>query len=140
MSVRENLELGGSRLPRAGRDWLFGLFPILRDRHGQRAAALSGGEQQMLAIARALMMQPRLLPRHEPTLGLTPVILEPVRRALEVLRNTTPITVLFGEQNMTFALPHADRVFVLEHAQIVWEGNPVRFAHETGAAYICGCT
>ena len=140
MSVRENLDLGGSRLPRAERDrlldWLFGLFPILQDRHGQRAATLSGGEQQMLAIARALMMQPRLLILDEPTLGLAPVILEQLSRALEVLRNTTPITVLLGEQNVTFALPHADRVYVLEHAQIVWEGDPVRFAQEAGAAYL----
>ena len=140
MSVLENLYLGGSRLPRAERDrlleWLFGLFPILRDRHGQRAATLSGGEQQMLAIARALMMQPRLLILDEPTLGLAPVILEQLSRALEVLRNTTPVTVLLGEQNVTFALPHADRVYVLEHARIVWEGDPVRFAQEAGAAYL----
>lgn len=90
----------------------------------------------MLAIARALMMQPRLLILDEPTLGLAPVILEQLSRALEVLRNTTPITVLLGEQNVTFALPHADRVYVLEHAQIVWEGDPVRFAQEAGAAYL----
>ena len=140
MSVRENLDLGGSRLPKAERgrllDWLFGLFPILQSRQAQRAATLSGGEQQMLAIARALMMQPRLLILDEPTLGLAPVILEQLSRALEVLRTTTPITVLLGEQNVTFALPHADRVYVLEHARIVWEGDPVRFAQEAGAAYL----
>ena len=90
----------------------------------------------MLAIARALMMQPRLLILDEPTLGLAPVILEQLSRALEVLRTTTPITVLLGEQNVTFALPHADRVYVLEHARIVWEGDPVRFAQEAGAAYL----
>ncbi len=140
MSVRENLDLGGSRLPKAERarllGWMFELFPILKSRQSQLAATLSGGEQQMLAIARALMMQPRLLILDEPTLGLAPVILEQLSRALETLRTTTPITVLLGEQNVTFALPHADRVYVLEHARIVWEGDPVRFAQEAGAAYL----
>ena len=106
MSVRENLDLGGSRLPKTERasqlDWLFGLFPILKARQGQRSATLSGGEQQMLAIARALMMKPKLL----------------------------------GEQNVTFALPHADRVYVLEHARISWEGPPERFAQEAGAGLL----
>ena len=140
MSVRENLDLGGARVAKPERarllDWLFGLFPILQTRQAQNAATLSGGEQQMLAIARALMMQPRLLILDEPTLGLAPVILEQLSKALEVLRNTTPVTVLLGEQNVTFALPHADRVYVLEHARIVWEGDPGRFAQEAGAAYL----
>ena len=76
----------------------------------------------MLTIARALMMQPKLLILDEPTLGLAPVILEQLSRALASLRQTTDITLLLGEQNVTFALPHADRVYVLEHARIVWEG------------------
>lgn len=140
MSVRENLDLGGARLPKAERarqlDWLFDLFPILKARQPQRAATLSGGEQQMLAIARALMMRPRLLVLDEPTLGLAPVILEQISNALEVLRRTTPITILLGEQNVTFALPHADRVYVLEHACIKWEGPPERFAEEAGAGLL----
>jgi branched-chain amino acid transport system ATP-binding protein len=140
MSVQENLELGGSRLTKPERtrqlDWLFELFPILKSRAGQNAGTLSGGEQQMLAISRALMMQPKLLILDEPTLGLAPVILEQLSRALETLRTTTPITVLLGEQNVTFALPHADRVYVLEHARIIWEGEPERFAREMGAAYL----
>ena len=64
------------------------------------------------------------------------MILEQISKALEVLRNTTPITVLLGEQNVTFALPHADRVYVLEHARIVWEGDPERFAREAGTGYL----
>jgi ABC-type branched-subunit amino acid transport system ATPase component len=140
MTVRENLDLGGQHLPVAEAaerlEWLFGLFPILRERHAQAARTLSGGEQQMLAIARALMMRPKLLILDEPTLGLAPVILEQLSKAMETLRQTTDITVLLGEQNVTFALPHADRVYVIEHAHIVWEGPPDRFAEEAGAGYL----
>src|ERR1700733_3569418 len=140
MSVRENLDLGGQHLPPAECAeqiaWLFDLFPILRDRQKQAAGTLSGGEQQMLTIARALMMKPKLLILDEPTLGLAPVILEQLSKALEKLRQTTDITVLLGEQNVTFALPHADRVYVLEHAHVVWEGEPARFATEIGTGYL----
>jgi len=141
LTVRENLDLGGQHLAseairRAQLGWLFELFPILNERQGQKAGTLSGGEQQMLAIARALMMQPKLLILDEPTLGLAPVILEQLSKALTRLRETTPITVLLGEQNVTFALPHADRVYVLEHARIVWEGDPGRFAEEMGTGYL----
>lgn len=140
MTVRENLDLGGQHLPPGESatqiEWLFELFPILRERQRQAAGTLSGGEQQMLTIARALMMKPKLLMLDEPTLGLAPVILEQISKALERLRQTTPITVLLAEQNVTFALPHADRVYVLEHARIVWEGDPAKFAAEGGAGYL----
>jgi branched-chain amino acid transport system ATP-binding protein len=140
MTVRENLDLGGQHLPagESGRQiaWLFDLFPILRERQKQAAGTLSGGEQQMLTIARALMMKPKLLILDEPTLGLAPVILEQLSRALASLRQTTDITLLLGEQNVTFALPHADRVYVLEHARVVWEGEPARFAAEAGTGYL----
>ncbi len=140
MTVRENLEMGGARLEdkeRAERlDWLYDLFPILKARHRQSAGTLSGGEQQMLTIARALMMKPDLLILDEPTLGLAPVIMEQISKALERLRQTTAISVLLGEQNVTFALPHADRVYVLEHGRIIWEGDPSRFESEVGEKYL----
>jgi ABC-type branched-subunit amino acid transport system ATPase component len=140
MSVAENIALGGQHIPPAERaerrDWLFELFPILKARLAQSARTLSGGEQQMLAIARALMMKPQLLILDEPTLGLAPVILGQLSDALKRLREQTDITILLGEQNVTFALPHADRVYVLEHARLIWEGSPSRFAAEMAADFL----
>ena len=140
MTVAENLDMGALRLKAGERterlDWLFDLFPRLKERLRQTAGTLSGGEQQMLTIARALMTKPDLIILDEPTLGLAPIVMEQISRALERLRQTTDITVLLGEQNVTFALPHADRVYVLEHARIVWEGPPGRFAEEAGGRYI----
>ena len=140
MTVSENLDMGGHGLGDKERgerrEWLFNLFPILKERQRQTAATLLGGEQQMLTIARALMMKPDLLILDEPTLGLAPVVMEQISKALERLRQTTEITVLLGEQNVTFALPHADRVYVLEHGRIVWEGDPAASRPKPGRIYL----
>jgi branched-chain amino acid transport system ATP-binding protein len=140
LSVRENLDLGGHLLSTGARaqqlKQLFDLFPILASRQTQLARTLSGGEQQMLAIARALMMRPKLLILDEPTLGLAPVVIEQLSNALHELRKTTPITLLLGEQNVKFALPHADRIYVLDRGRVAWEGRPETFASEMGVGYL----
>jgi branched-chain amino acid transport system ATP-binding protein len=140
MNVRENLDLGGGHLSNAERQrrlaWVFDLFPILEQRQTQAARTLSGGEQQMLTIGRALMMQPQLLILDEPTLGLAPVILGQLSKAIERLRQERSLTLLLAEQNVTFALPHSDRVYVLDHGRITWHGDPVRFAQEMSTGYL----
>ena len=140
MSVRENLDLGGGHLSARERErqlaWVFDLFPILAERQAQAARTLSGGEQQMLALGRALMMQPKLLILDEPTLGLAPVVLAQISKAIERLRQERSLTLLLGEQNITFALPHSDRVYVLDHGRISWQGDPARFAAEMRTGYL----
>lgn len=126
MSVEGNLELGAYQ--RKGdldsrREFVYDLFPILDERRDQLARTLSGGQQQMLAIGRALMGDPRMLILDEPTLGLAPVICDDIVEALEQIR-TEGVTVLLLEQNVTFAMDLADRVFLLENGAFVDEGNP----------------
>lgn len=132
MTVLENLELGA--YVRAGRldedlRQIFELFPVLRERRHQLAGSLSGGEQQMLAIGRALMVRPTLLLLDEPTMGLAPAMVVEVARAIRVLR-ARGTTVLLVEQNVQVALRLADRGYVLENGRVVVEGRAEALARD----------
>ncbi|HEX6081882.1 MAG: ABC transporter ATP-binding protein [Deltaproteobacteria bacterium] len=130
LTVRDNLELGGYALPRRadfprrlaeGVEGAYALFPVLRQRSRQLAGTLSGGEQQMLAIGRALMTRPRLLLCDEPSLGLAPLVVQEIMRLLARLREGGT-TVLLVEQNARLALRFADRAYVLEVGRVALSG------------------
>jgi branched-chain amino acid transport system ATP-binding protein len=118
----------GSYVPRArdsvnaSLEWVFQLFPKLEERKKQLAGTMSGGEQQMLAIARALMSKPKLLILDEPSLGLAPVIVLQVFEIIEKLREEH-VTVLLVEQNVHHALEISDRAYILEKGRVILEGQ-----------------
>jgi len=127
MTVRDNLLLGGfhaSARPRQAEqlEKVFAIFPKLRERQGQMAGTLSGGEQQMVAIGRGLMAGPRILMLDEPSLGLAPVLVEEMFRVVEEI-NRQGVTVLLVEQNTEHALRIAHRGFVLESGHVVLSGT-----------------
>lgn len=130
LTVYENLLLGGyvhhkrRKKEIAGQELerIFGIFPILRERQGQLAGTLSGGEQQMLAIGRALMAQPRLIMMDEPSMGLAPLIVKEIFNIIKRLRDEGN-TVLLVEQNAKAALGIADRGYVLETGRIILQGT-----------------
>jgi branched-chain amino acid transport system ATP-binding protein len=144
LSVAENLMLGASqRRDRAGiqrdRDWVFSLFPVLSERLGQSAGTLSGGEQQMLAMGRALLSNPRLLLLDEPSLGLAPLMVETIFDVTRRVREKGG-TILLVEQNARQALEVADRGYVLETGQIILEGTAAALRADEGVerAYLGG--
>jgi branched-chain amino acid transport system ATP-binding protein len=141
MSVAENLRMGA--YVRSGdwqhaREWILDLFPRLGERQAQMAGTLSGGEQQMLAIGRALMSKPKLLLLDEPSLGLAPVLVEQVFEVVEEISRREHITTLLVEQNASAALRIADRGYVLEGGRFVTEGrgNDLLGKEEVRSAYL----
>jgi branched-chain amino acid transport system ATP-binding protein len=144
MTVRENLMLGAYQRSDAAEiaknlDRCYSLFPVLAERKDQRGATLSGGEQQMLAIARALMQQPQLLLLDEPSLGLAPLV---VRKIFEIIRqiNSEGVTVFLVEQNAHMALNLAHRAYVLQCGEICMSGDAQSLAQnpEVQRAYLGG--
>ncbi len=144
MTVFENLQLGATLGDPANFDadiaYCFDLFPILKTRRDQRAGTLSGGEQQMLAISRALMSRPRLLLLDEPSLGLAPLIIRRIFDVIADLNKTRGMTILLVEQNAYHALKLAHRAYVLAQGQVVLQGaGPELLANpEVRAAYLEG--
>ena len=148
LTVLDNLELGGYALSRghafrsrleAGVEEAYRLFPVLRRRRDQLAGTLSGGEQQMLAIGRALMTRPRLLLCDEPSLGLAPLVVAEIMRLLSTLREAGT-TILLVEQNARMALRSADRAYVLEVGSVVLSGAATDLLQDDQlkAAYLGG--
>ncbi|SUA50414.1 LIV-I protein F [Oligella ureolytica] len=141
LNVLENLKMGAFFLNReeieAGVEHVFELFPRLKERAGQRSGLMSGGEQQMLAIGRALMSKPKMLLLDEPTLGLAPLIIEQIFEIIRTIRDEG-ITVFLVEQNANKALQIADRGYVLETGRIVLHdtGANLLLNDEVGKAYL----
>ena len=134
LSVRENLEMG-AYIRKDKKDIAndmergFNMFPRLKEREQQKAGTLSGGEQQMLAMARALMSRPRLLLLDEPSLGLAPLVVHTIFEAIEEIRGEGT-TILLVEQNANAALHHSDRAYVLETGRIVMEGDSKQLSND----------
>ncbi|MFC3726984.1 urea ABC transporter ATP-binding subunit UrtE [Neoaquamicrobium sediminum] len=126
LTVRENLETGFAPLKRGERtipDHVFELFPVLKEMLGRRGGDLSGGQQQQLAIGRALVMRPKLLVLDEPTEGIQPSIIKDIGRAITYLRDTVGLTILLVEQYLDFCRELADHVAIMDRGQIVYSGG-----------------
>jgi len=129
MTVLENLELGSFMTEAKRRrnetlDWVYNIFPRLRERRNQLAGTLSGGEQQMVAVGRGLMSRPKLLMLDEPSLGLAPILVQEVFKSLERV-NQEGVTIFLVEQNVKHTLTIATHAYVLENGRIVMEGKGV---------------
>ncbi|MEZ5765500.1 MAG: ABC transporter ATP-binding protein [Xanthobacteraceae bacterium] len=133
MNVEENLQLGAiTRSDRAGIasdiERMYEMFPVLKQRRTQQAGLLSGGEQQMLAVARALMLRPRLLLLDEPSFGLAPLVIRDVFKVLGEINRKDKVTILVVEQNAQLALELADQAYVIETGEIVKSGTAAEIA------------
>jgi branched-chain amino acid transport system ATP-binding protein len=134
MNVEENLQLGAiTRGDRAGIasdiEKMYDQFPVLKQRRTQQAGLLSGGEQQMLAVARALMLRPRMLLLDEPSFGLAPLVVRDVFKVLGEINRNDKVTILVVEQNAQLALELADQAYVIETGQIVKSGPATEIAN-----------
>ena len=144
MTVMENLQMGASLVDEKHFDddlkRVFDLFPRLKERSSQRGGTLSGGEQQMLAIARALMSRPKLLLLDEPSLGLAPLIVKQIFQAIREINERDRMTVFLVEQNAFHALKLAHRGYVMVNGRITMEGTGADLLHrpEIRAAYLEG--
>ncbi|MBB3978021.1 urea transport system ATP-binding protein [Rhizobium azooxidifex] len=125
LTVKENLESGYAPLRRADRsipDDIFSLFPVLQTMLGRRGGDLSGGQQQQLAIGRALVTRPKILVLDEPTEGIQPSIIKDIGRAIKYLRDSTGMAILLVEQYLDFCRELADHVYIMDRGEIVHEG------------------
>jgi branched-chain amino acid transport system ATP-binding protein len=127
MTVEENLQLGAITRSKSGVasdiERMYAHFPVLKQRHAQQAGTLSGGEQQMLAVARALMLRPRLMLLDEPSFGLAPLIVRDLFKILGKINREEKVTILVVEQNAQLALEIADQAYVIETGRIVISGK-----------------
>ena len=135
LSVKENL-IAASREGRWNLEEINNLFPKLKERSGQVASSLSGGEQQMLAIARALMTNPRLLVLDEATEGLAPIIRQEIWSAIKTLRNDTGLAILIIDKSIKELRQICDRVVILEKGRTVWRGNIDQLSNEVTQEFI----
>ncbi|OCP02716.1 MULTISPECIES: urea ABC transporter ATP-binding subunit UrtE [unclassified Ensifer] len=127
LTVRENLETGYAPLKRGDRsipEDVFNLFPVLRSMLGRRGGDLSGGQQQQLAIGRALVTRPKILVLDEPTEGIQPSIIKDIGRAIRYLRDSTGMAILLVEQYLDFCRELADHVYIMDRGAVVHEGAP----------------
>jgi branched-chain amino acid transport system ATP-binding protein len=127
MSVHDNLLVGGYLRPQGcplhrSVEQMFGVFPKLRERRDQMAGSLSGGEQQMLAIARALMAEPKILLLDEPSLGLAPIMVQEIGRLIQAIRTERGLSIVLVEQNASLALRLCDHAYVLENGRVALSG------------------